>query len=111
MKRNLLILFSLCFTFFMLNVNAQVHPDGNRLINLWDFEFGNADDAKGFGDGELKNGAMVSGGQLQLTALDAKAGFVDIPGDAIEINTLSELTLEVWAQPIPTANSGANMLM
>lgn len=105
MKKNLQILFTLCFTFLMLNMNAQTKPDMSNLTHLWTFENGKTLDAVGNADGTLMNGAVVNGsGELELLDTAAHGGYLELPGDQININTYPEITLEIWCTPAPDTN-------
>ncbi len=110
MKKNLPILLSFLLAFYSISVSAQVKPDDRtNEIHFYDFEDGSADDFIGDAHGQLKGGATISNGMLDITNPVDKGGFVNIPGDIVNINSYNAITAEVWCIPSTNTNKTYNM--
>lgn len=112
MKTNLLIILSFCLAFVASNLSAQVKPDeATHQIHLWTFEDGSADDLIGDAHGELFDGAEVYNGILDIDGLAEDTKYLQLPADIIQINTYSEVTVEIWATPNPDVNNGQAIML
>ncbi len=111
MKKNVLFVLSFCLTVTVSNMSAQVKPDGdNHEKHLYTFE-DNEEDVIGDAEGELMETATVHDGVLDITDPTEFGGYLSLPADIIEINTYPELTIEAWATPSTSANSGNAVMM
>jgi hypothetical protein len=111
MEKKVLILIAFCLTLLVLNMKAQVKPSPYYLKHLWDFENEDAKDGVGDADGILMKDAAINGGILELLGTDTHAGYVELWGDVIQINTFPELTAEIWATANAAEPNYMNMLI
>jgi hypothetical protein len=82
-------------------------PPVAGLIHDYTFADGTADDSVGDADGTLVGGAAVVDGALLTTAQDQ---WMEMPGDVIDVNSLSEVTIACWYTPQAGANTSWSML-
>jgi hypothetical protein len=93
-------------------MNAQVRPDDlNHELHFYDFEDGYADDLIGVAYGQENDNVTIHDGILDLTSTDAPGGSITLDADEIQLNTYSEVTIETWATPLPSANAGNALMM
>jgi hypothetical protein len=111
MGKKVLFILTFYLTLTMLNIIAQIEPNGYYLKHIWDFENEDAKDGVGDADGILYKDATISGGKLELLGTDTYAGYVELWADVIQINTFPELAAEVWATANAAEPNYMNMLI
>jgi hypothetical protein len=88
-------------------IYGQTDPGFENLTHSWRFEDFTADDAIGDADGVIVGLGIVGGGDF----LASDTGqYIILPADKININTYSEISLEVWFTPSAGKNTTFHML-
>jgi hypothetical protein len=85
----------------------DLQPDGSQMFlnavkymlpvkptHSWTFEDGTPDDSVGTANGTLFGNAVIRNG---LLVVDGDGDWMEMPGDVIDINSYSALTLELWS--------------
>jgi hypothetical protein len=105
-KLNFFILTSFVLAFYG-SIYAQDDPGFENLMHSWRFEDFTADDAIGIADGVVHGAGIIGGGAFQASDTGQ---YIILPADIIQINTYSEISLEVWFTPSAGKNTNFHML-
>jgi len=85
-------------------------PDVNDVpvpVHRYTFEDGTAGDSVGTADGTLHGNAVIMDGSLVTAQQD---DWMSMPGQIIDVNSFSEVTIEAWFTPTAGANTSWTML-
>ena len=91
---------------FLAGPDAEIKVPA-RPTHSYTFEDGTANDGVGDADGVLVGGAAVVGGAMVTTAQDQ---WMEMPGDVIDVNSYSAVTIEAFYTPTAGANTSWSML-
>ncbi|MBN1765111.1 MAG: hypothetical protein JW860_07630, partial [Sedimentisphaerales bacterium] len=94
----------LCLAFVIALISGMAQA---ALVHQYTFEDGTADDSVGAADGNLVGDAAVVDRALVLDGVD---DWMDMDGSIIDVNTYSEVSIEVWYTPAAGQNTGFTML-
>jgi hypothetical protein len=86
--------------------SLMAQSPADNLKHSWTFKEGAADVVVGV-EATLQGAAFVSGGDLILPSANS---FLTLPADFIQINTYSEVAVEMWYTSVAGGNPGWSML-
>ncbi|MFO7446577.1 MAG: endo-1,4-beta-xylanase [Ignavibacteriaceae bacterium] len=107
MYKNIFTLVCLILLVAGSGLTAQVDPRTENLIHAWTFDDESLTDSVGGVEGVLMGGAMISNGSLNTKIQES---WLEIPGESIELNKYTGLTIEIWFKSVPNGNTDFNML-